>query len=114
MCLLLGWLSVAGFGNAWLSFTGRDSMLPRWFALLALAYGLASGIACVGLWRMRDWGIRSLRVWMGVCGAIYLAFVFANPIGGVPGGYLSWVGFLLIVAPLFVVVDRYVRRKLVP
>jgi hypothetical protein len=73
--LVLGWLALAGFGNAIAIPTILNNpFAPRMFrepvalaawslAAGALAYGMAAFIACRSLWRMHVRGPRAFLVW---------------------------------------------------
>jgi uncharacterized membrane protein (DUF2068 family) len=77
LSVLLGWLAIAGFGNAiaWNlpSVRAMLSQLPTavsnampdglLFATLALAYGATATASCVGLWRMRPWAPQAYLAW---------------------------------------------------
>lgn len=111
LCFLLGWLSIAGLGNAWVILTGRVPNLPVWVGGIALCYGIAAGSACIGLWRMRYWGFRALRVWMCVCGLLLVSFVIVFPGNVFLGGYWGVLAFLTMFGGLLFALDRYVGKR---
>jgi uncharacterized membrane protein len=78
MSLLLGWLAVAGFINAFAwkaaALAFDETLPPRlsvfidaaqsWgFTILALAYGLTALAAAIGIWRLRPWMARAFMAW---------------------------------------------------
>lgn len=73
-CLVLGWLSMAGFGNAIVLFGGFFlPFLPRWVGLFALAYGITAGVAAYKYWHMCP----SARRWLGAWAAVIISMVAA-------------------------------------
>jgi hypothetical protein len=111
LSIILGWLSLAGFGNAWVLATGRIQ-LPPWLGLLAALYGVTAATASIGLWRLRPWGLRALTAWMATCGLLLICFVGVFPSRLILGGYWGALGFIVAIGSVFVLVDRYVRRRL--
>jgi hypothetical protein len=111
LCFLLGWLAVAGFGNAWVILTGRAPGLPSWIGGIAICYGLAAGSACIGLWRMQTWALSALRIWMVVCGALFISFVVVFPSSMFVGGYWGVLAFLVIFGLILLALDRYVGKR---
>jgi hypothetical protein len=83
LCLALGWLTIAGFGNSYLILAGEFGV-PRYHGMLAAAYGASTLFACVGLWRMKVRGLYWLRAWMLICFVLILTTVpvFGIPLGG--------------------------------
>jgi len=111
LCFALGWLSLAGFGNAWVLVTGNVP-LPPWLGLIAALYGVTAATASIGLWHMRSWGLRALTAWMTTCGLLLICFLGVFPSRLILGGYWAAVGFTVIVGFVFFLVRRYVRRSL--
>lgn len=106
LCFALGWLAIAGVGNASLILTGKFSAMPIYLGAFAALYGITATLACVGLWRMTIWGLRSLQVWMLVCLAMLVAMIptFGDlALGGVPGILL----FGFVTSGLFWLLNRY-------
>ena len=112
-CLLLGWLSFAGYANALLISLGKMLPFPNWFGFLALAYGITASVAAYKLWRMDGSGIAWFRRW-----AIVVVVMTAASIPIFHGLGLVSFGHLLGLAVLTVIVlwpmDRYISRKLSP
>ncbi len=114
LCFVLAWLCLAGLGNAWFLATGRVEQLPPWLSFVAALYGITAGIASVGLWHMRYWGMRALTACMTLCGVLLICFIVMVPRRLVLGGYPGALVFMVIIGFALVVVDRYVRRCLAP
>jgi hypothetical protein len=108
LCVALAWLTLAGIGNAYLLLTGQFG-LPRYHGVLAAAYAISTLFACVGLWKMRVWGLYWLRTWMLVCVGMVVAMIPA--FGVLEGGFegiLMLVVFCAVVLALFWFLNRYV------
>jgi hypothetical protein len=110
LCLALGWLSIVGVGNCYLLLTGQFAGLPAYLGVFMAAYVLSALFACIGLWRMKMWGLRSLRIWMMVSLSMAIAVIpvfdaFSR------GETLAILGFTLLVALLFWVLNRYVASQ---
>jgi hypothetical protein len=110
LCLVLGWLTLAGAGNAFLMFSGRFEGVPPYLGAFAAAYTVAALIACTGLWQMKAAGLYALRAWMGICVATLLAMIpsFAHFASGGIGGIL---GFVLFIGFLFWLLHTYVSNR---
>ena len=111
ICLLLGWLSFAGFANTAMIFLNNDMPIPKWFGFFALAYGITAFVAMYKLWRMDKSGVVWLRSWavVVILTSIAMIPIFLNfPLGGI-GGMLGFVFFTAIILWLL---DRYVSKKL--
>ena len=112
LCLLLGWLSFAGFANSVVIGSGQMlPIVPAWIGLLAFAYGVTASVATYKLWRMDGSGLVWFRAWAVV---VVLATAAITPIfhelAMVGIGQLLFLAFITVVViwPL----DRYVHRKL--
>lgn len=106
LCVLLASLSVAGAANAYLILTDQFGGLPIYLGVFAAGYSIAALLACIGLWRMRYWGLYALRTWMGICLAMVAAMtpVFRHiALGGVGG----IAGFALMTVVLFWILNGY-------
>jgi hypothetical protein len=114
LCVLLGWFALSGLAGAWIIIAGRAPGLPAWLGAVAICYGLSAGIACVGLSRRRMWGLGALRVWMGVCGVLLLAFTLEYSSGVFLGGYWGALAFAAVLGLGFLMLDRYLMRRLAP
>lgn len=111
LCLLLGWLTLAGVGNAYLILADQAAGLPFYLGFFAVAYAITAFVACVGLWRMKRSGLYGLRAWMIVCLGMLVAMI--PSFGGIAlGGVLGIFMFVLFVAVLFWLVHRYVVSRL--
>ena len=75
LCLIMVWLSVAAFWNAWLVLRGAE-FLPVYMTPIMIAYGFAAMATVVGLWSLRHWALNALKVWMFVCGLLILGLGF--------------------------------------
>jgi len=112
LCVFLGWFALSGLAGAWVIFAGRAPGLPAWLGAVAICYGLSAGTACVGLSRRQIWGLGALRAWMGVCGALLLAFILEYPSRVFLGGYWGVLAFAAVLGLGFLMLDRYVIRRL--
>jgi uncharacterized membrane protein HdeD (DUF308 family) len=113
ICLLLGWLSLAGYVNAVVILLEKMLPIPKWFGFFALAYGITASVTTYRLWRMDQSGIAWMRSWAVVVVLTGLATVWIfYELGMGSIGQLLGLAFLtvLILWPL----DRYVSRKLSP
>ncbi len=110
LSLALGWLTIAGFGNAWVILSGQFG-LPPILGYLALAYGIATLFSCIGLWRMKKWSLLALRSWMVVCAILMVAFTIGS-IDIILGQYLGAIGFSVFVGFIFWSLDKYVSSKI--
>jgi hypothetical protein len=124
LSLLLGWLAVAGFGNAlvWrVAPLAFDEPLPPRLAVvvgalqspvltvLAFTYGCTALAAASGLWRMRPWMASAFLAWVAVVAALF-AWMLTIPVSEHQTGRLL-VGSLfgLVVVGLLLVLHRYVK-----
>jgi len=114
LCIVLVWLCLMGFGNALILATGRVDQLPPWLSFVAAIYGIAAGVASVGLWHMRYWGLQALTAWMAVCELLLVCFVAVTPSRLILGGHLGVLVFMVVVGFAFVLVYGYVRRAVTP
>ncbi len=107
LCLALGWLAVAGVGNSFLLLTDQFAGLPVYLGGFMAVYSVCAAFACIGLWRMKTWGLFALRSWMLVSLSMAIALI---PVLQVFGRGEQWalVGFTALVAILFFVLNRYV------
>jgi hypothetical protein len=122
----LGWLAIAGFGNAVVWHTVPASMLSQLsdgaavdilrqaatplFSALAFAYGATALYACVSLWRMRPVAARAFLWWSLTVVAVFIFFLVNSP-------RKLWMASLLmiIVVALFLwALLRYVLRAVSP
>jgi hypothetical protein len=111
LCLFLGWLTLAGVGNAYFILTNQFAGLPTYLGFFAAVYAITAFVACVGLWRMKRSGLYGLRAWMIVCLSMLIAMIpsFSGvALGGIVGIFI----FSLFVAVLFWLVHRYVVSHL--
>jgi len=108
LCLIMVWLSVAAFWNAWLVLRGAE-FLPVYMTPIMIAYGFAAMATVVGLWSLRHWALNALKVWMFVCGLLILGLGFYFNIL-VTSGILGLFGLTIFVAVLFGFVYGYVEK----
>ena len=108
LCLIMVWLSVAAFWNAWLVLRGAE-FLPVYMTPIMIAYGFAAMATVVGLWSLRHWVLNALKVWMFVCGLLILGLGFYFNIL-VTSGILGLFGLTIFVAVLFGFVYGYVEK----
>ena len=111
LSLILGWLTLGAAGNAHLILTGQFGGFPNYLGVFAVAYGISALMACVGLWRMKRWGLNWLRAWMLVCLCMIVAMapsMYQIALDGIFGIAV----FFVIVAGLFWLLNAYVARRL--
>lgn len=109
LSLVLGWLTMGGFGNAWVILTGKFN-LPPILGYLALAYGIATLFSCIGLWRMKKWSLFALRSWMVVC-TILLVVFYIGAIDRILEKYIGAIAFSIFLGFIFWSLDNYVSSK---
>ena len=75
--ILLGWLAIAGIGNAvvwnvgavqelWSQMPSSRQLAPpggALFTLLLLAYAVSAAASSIALWKMRPWAARAYGAW---------------------------------------------------
>lgn len=125
LALLLGWLSIGGFGNAviWRSVSGAfDQSLPPQLAafiaalqsplwtILSLAYGVTALAAAIGIWQLRSWMSSAFLAWSVVVIATLVWLSYAMPLESSGGRVLAIVFFILFMAGLLAVLYRYVAK----
>jgi FtsH-binding integral membrane protein len=109
LALLLGWLSLFGFGIArWA--TQLDPRLDSrpavraTFGIVGLLYGCSALAAASGLWRLRPWSLRAIYVWgvFVVLVAWLPTFVLRDkpPVSTAIGGSFM-LAFLVLIIVLF-------------
>jgi hypothetical protein len=125
VALLLGWLAIGGFGNAfmWQVVGGsmdvpRNSPAARFLELaqgpmlpvLTLLYGVTALAACIGIWRMRPWMDKAFLAWGISLAALGIWMTFAIPKELMLGGKPAGLAFVLVCALLVFGGYRYVHR----
>jgi hypothetical protein len=125
LALALGWLAIAGFGNAlvWRKLPhGADApVLPRLssavealrppvLSALALVCGITACIACIGVWRLRPWKARAFLAWSASAIVLVMWFVLALPTVLPLGGRGAGTAFVLSLAVMLAVLYVYVKR----
>jgi len=124
MSLLLGWLAVGGFLNAFAwkaaAHAFNEPLPPRlaviveaaqsWlFTLLALAYGVAALVTSIGIWRMRQWMTSAFLAWSCAAMALLIWMLAISPIE-LPAGGKTVIGFVLLgTAAFLTILYFYVR-----
>jgi len=125
LALVLGWLAVAGFGNALMWRAARASFQlpetsPLWrfieaassplFSLLAFAYGATALASCIGIWRMRPWMGKAFLAWAVAVTALGMWMVWAIPRELLLGGTIAGIAFVGVCVALLWAAYRYVQR----
>ncbi|MEW8101056.1 MAG: hypothetical protein AB2785_04740 [Candidatus Thiodiazotropha endolucinida] len=105
LSLLLGWLSLAGFGNSYIMMSNSGYGSPA-FGIGAAAYGILAFAACVGLWKMKRWGYTAYLLWAAA--VIALSFLFQFTVDGIP--IWQFALFVVIVGAALAGIARYIRR----
>jgi uncharacterized membrane protein (DUF2068 family) len=105
LAILLIFLGVAGFGNAYVMVTESEYGAPV-LAAVAVLYGITALASAVGLWQRKHWAYPAFLLWGAVVlfGAVLFQVLIAQ---------LAWikvVGFLLIAGTVLYFVARYVRK----
>jgi len=110
LCFVLGLLTIAGFGDAIVMLSGQVASSPSWLGYLTLIFGITAGGAAAGLWRMKPWGLYSLRAWFVACFMLLLTsgYLFNSAIYG---GIMTVAIIALALAGLFLALDRYVSSN---
>jgi len=119
---MLGWLAVAGFGNAIVWHTIPPSVLSQLpagapvevirkaatplFSALALMYGVAALFACISLRQMRRVAARALQVWSLTVVAMLAFVLFYSP----RELWLPSLAMIALVVLLLWALCRYVLR----
>ncbi|MDW3094427.1 MAG: DUF2127 domain-containing protein [Gammaproteobacteria bacterium] len=109
--IFLGWLTISGFGNAWMIISDQSSETPKFIGVIAFLYGISALVSAIGLWGMRQWAIYAVRSWMGTCILFLIVFTTLSDnliLGGLPGA----LGFFVFITVLFWLFDRYVKSKI--
>ena len=109
--LILTWLAITGFMNAWEILTSMDSEVSRSLGYIAVLYASTAFLSAIGLWLMRQWSLLAIRSWMGT----FILFLMVpedmrNKI--MQGGIAGMLGFFVFIVVLFWLFDRYVKSKL--
>ena len=122
LSFVLGWLAIAGIGNAIVWNLGAvQSLLAQMptshqippifggllFTSTALAYGFSAAAACVGLWRMRPWARKAYAAWCVTVLLLGVSMALSGTASTVPVGLLFAAGLTAFVALGY----RYVARK---
>lgn len=102
MALFLGWLALAGIGNALI---GPAQGLLRFFAL---AYAIAAIATAIGLWKMRSWTFTAYLAWAGVV----MLTMIAMQLGPYRVALPAFVGFFCFILLLLWSLANYVKRTL--
>ena len=123
--LLLGWLALAGFGNAivWnaapLAFNEPlparlssfvETLQSPILTVIALAYGGTALASSIGIWKLRPWMHRAVLLWSMVVVVLFLWMLATIPQELLMGGLAAASLFLLFVLGLLVALYRYVVR----
>jgi hypothetical protein len=85
--------------------SGQIDLIPSWLGYLTLIFGITAGGAAIGLWRMKRWGLYSLRAWFVACFTLLFASVYVFNMA-ISGGITA-----LVLAGLFLALDRHVSSK---
>ncbi len=110
LCILLGLLTIAGFGDSIVMLSGQIDLIPSWLGYLTLIFGVTAGGAAAGLWRMQRWGLYSLRAWFAACFILLIASAYVFNMA-IPGGVTTVAIIALVLAGLFFVLDRHVSSR---
>jgi hypothetical protein len=110
IAILLGIVAIAGISSAWGMLSGALGDMPLALGIIALVFGIAAAATAVGLWRLDAWVITALRIWMAAFFIFVVTFVYLS-LSMFRDSLPGLAGFLVFLAILFALLDRYVRRK---
>ncbi len=110
LSVVLGLLTIAGFGDSLVILSGQIDLIPSWLGYLTLIFGITAGGAAAGLWRMKRWGLHSLRAWFAACVILLFASAYVFNLA-ISAGITSVAIIALILAGLFLALDRHVSSK---
>jgi len=110
LCVVLGLLTIAGFGDSIVVLSGQIDLIPSWLGYLTLIFGITAGVAAAGLWRMKRWGLHSLRAWFVACLMLLFASAYVFNLSN-SGGITSVSIIALVLAGLFLALDKHVSSK---
>jgi len=102
LAVLLGWLTLAGVGNAVI---GPAHGVLR---ILALAYAVAAGATAFGLWKVRAWAFSAFLAWALVVVLMMVAMQQAQ--FRIP--WPAFFGFACFIVLILALLAFYVRRSL--
>ena len=109
-CVVLCLLAIAGFADSIVLLSGQIDFLPSWLGYLALIFGITAGGAAVGLWRMKRWGLYSLRAWFLTCFILLFTIGYVFNLA-IYDGMMAVAIIAIVLAGLFLALDRYVSSK---
>jgi peptidoglycan/LPS O-acetylase OafA/YrhL len=107
LCVVLGLLSFAAFGNAYIQFT-EGPIFGVLFAVLTLLYGVSSLVALIGLWKLKNWGYGAFLAWAIV---VMLMAITTTP-RTVDEMFWGHIALWLFIGALLLLLARYVRKVL--
>jgi len=110
LCVVLYLLTIAGFGDSIVILTAQIDLIPSWLGYLTLMFGITAGGAAAGLWRMKRWGLYSLRAWFVACFILLFTSGYLLNLT-IYGGIMTVAISALVLAGLFLALDRYVLSK---
>jgi hypothetical protein len=110
LSLVTGVSTINGIAGSWGMLSGAFGDFPLILGVILLCYGLAAGATTIALWRCQLWALPAMRAWMALFFIFILTFVYQfNSM--FLDSFVGLAGFLLFIAALFFLLDRYVRRK---
>lgn len=110
LCVVLCLITIAGFGDSIVMFSGQIDLFPSWLGYLTLMFGFTAGAAAAGLWRMKRWGLYSLRAWFVACFLLLFTSGYVLNLA-IYGGSMTVAIIALVLAGLFLALDRYASSK---
>jgi hypothetical protein len=121
VAFLLGWLSLAGFANAYFLVAPMGyRQIPevaaagawRWvLAGVALSYGITAAMAAAGAWRLSPWAPRAVLWWGVTVMSLGLLFIFVPPWSA--AAWYQHLTFLAVVAGIVLFLKAFVQRRVV-
>jgi len=110
LCVVLCLFTIAGFGDSIVMLSGQIDLFPSWLGYLTLIFGITAGGAAAGLWRMKRWGLYSLRAWFLTCFILLFTIGYVFNLA-IYDGMMAVAIIAIVLAGLFLALDRYVSSK---
>lgn len=120
LSLVMAWLTLSAIGNAAvILIPAYNDPLPDYFAVFAVAYGIAAAATTAGLWRMKPWTLTAFRAWGAACVALLVAFFVVSRMDQILLVYPEervpfFAGFIGSVILIYWLLHRYIRKRVPP
>jgi len=110
-CIVFGLLTLAGIGDSIVILSGKIDPVPTWLGYFTLMFGLTAGATAAGLWRMKRWGLLTLRYWFVACLMLLFASAFAF-YSAIPGGITLIVILAVVITGIFLALYKFASSRL--